>query len=357
MGVEDLDASISTITSGPRQRSNSHGFVAIGSNEPSHNVVHSPKLQSQIDLIRRNIGTSSTLRRSINLVPFASSQLFIPNSKKTTSKKSIPILSRKSNTITKSILDDDTDDVDLYTLRLQFKKLAIQNDGITVPTTSDPVKLKAMYKSALAYHKETRTSPTWLLYSGIAYTGMYLAMNKVFQMDIPPEFITVQISTISHYKELLTSLGDPGGLSIGSSWPPWLKFLAVALAHSLIFVVVYKMTGSASMASMPSDAMCALNIGGKTDVGMVNMKPDGLANAFGALGNGLAGKKSGGGIGNLLGGLLGGGGSGGGLDLNGIIGGLLGGMGNTEKDDIDIDNPPDPVDQESDLADKPSMFD
>lgn len=61
---------------------------------------------------------------------------------------------------------------------------------------------------------------------GIGYAGFQFALHKL-GFKLPPEFVYMQLEVMSHYPQLLKALGDPGGPSIGSSWPPWMKLTFV----------------------------------------------------------------------------------------------------------------------------------
>lgn len=186
----------------------------------------------------------------------------------------------------------------LYILRMKFQRIHDRNPAIEIPSSDDPESLERMYWEALRTDHYGHSSTTWLLYMCLGYAGFQLGLNQL-GFKLPPEYTVIQIQVMSHYPELLKSLGDPGGPSIGSSWPPWIKVLFVMAIHTIIFVVIYKMTGSSESAMNAQHAIC--------QTGFMSGKAIGdEAAADGALG-GLAG---------ILGPMLGGGGGGG---LGGII--------------------------------------
>jgi uncharacterized membrane protein YfcA len=123
-------------------------------------------------------------------------------------------------------------------------------------------------------------------------------------------------------------MGDPGGISIGSSWPAWVKLLVVIVVQTVAFVLVFKMSkGNAQMASDVQDLMASTGImGGKKSEG--DVEAEGAAAQAGGIAGFLQGIVSGGG---------------GGMVQN--LMSMFGGGGNQD-DDIDIDNLPEPVEDD-----------
>lgn len=214
----------------------------------------------------------------------------------------------------------------LYILRSKFQRVHDRNPTIEIPSSDDPDSLERMYWEALRTDHYGHASTTWLLYMCLGYAGFQFALNQL-GFKLPAEYTVVQIQVISHYPELLKSLGDPGGPSIGSSWPPWVKMLVVMAIHTIIFIIIYKMTGSSESAMNAQHAICR--------TGFMSGKAVGdEAAADGALG-GLAG---------IIGPILNGGGGGGLSNIGGMIQGLvraIGGGGGTAA--INPNAPPLPI--------------
>lgn len=222
-----------------------------------------------------------------------------------------------------------------YIWRQKFQRLHQQNRTIEIPDTNDPDALERMYSEALRTHHYARTSPTWLIYMGLGYSAFQFGLSKL-GFKLPADFVFMQLDVMSHYPELLKALGDPGGPSIGSNWPPWMKLTFVIAVQTLIFVIVYKVSGNNSVqANSVQKFICS--------TGLMGGKPQGDEVTTDQATNGLGG---------MLGGLLGNGGGGGGLGsllgsgggLGGLISGMMGALGGkSSMDDIDLENPPPPV--------------
>lgn len=214
-----------------------------------------------------------------------------------------------------------------YMWRMKFQRLNARNPRIPMPDTNDPDTLERLYAEAIKTDHYCSSTSTWLIYMGIGYAALQGVLHKI-GFKLPPNFVFNQLGVISHYPQLLKALGDPGGPSLGSSWPPWLKLLFVISVHTLIFIIIYKITGgNENTANNVQLFIC------KT--GFMGGKPQGEeVAADNAIHN----------LGGMLGGILGGGGSGiGGLFQN-IMGNFMGMMGNNDHvNDVNLDDFPEPV--------------
>lgn len=219
-----------------------------------------------------------------------------------------------------------------YIWRQKFQRLHQQNRTIEIPDTNDPNALERMYQEALRTHHYSRTSPTWLIYMGLGYSAFQFGLSKL-GFNLPSEFVFMQLEVMSHYPELLKALGDPGGPSIGSNWSPWMKLTFVIAVQTVIFVIVYKVTGNnALQAHNVQKFICT--------TGLMGGKPQGDEATTDQAQTGLGGMLGGGGgLGGLISGVMGGGGG-----LGGLISGVMGALGGkSSMDDIDPENPPPPV--------------
>lgn len=222
-----------------------------------------------------------------------------------------------------------------YMWRMKFQRLNARNPRIPIPDTNNPDSLEKLYAEAMRTDHYCSTSSTWLIYMGLGY-GLFQGALHWMGVKLPPDFVFIQIQVMSHYPQLLKALGDPGGPSLGSSWPPWLKLAFVMCIHTVLFVLIYKMTGSVNSAKGVQNFIC------KT--GFMGGKPQGeeveADNAMANVGDMLGG----------LGGIFGGGNTGGGLGgmMQNLIGGMMGAMGRQDHvADIDLENPPEAVSERS----------
>jgi len=173
---------------------------------------------------------------------------------------------------------------------------------------------------------------------GLGY-GLFQGALHWIGISLPPDFVFIQIQVMSHYPQLLKALGDPGGPSLGSSWPPWLKLSFVMCVHTLLFVLIYKMTkGNTNAARSAQNFICKTGFMGGKSQGEEVEADNAMAN-----------------VGDMLGGLGGifGGGNGGGLGgmMQNLIGGMMGAMGKTDHvAEIDLENPPDAISERSSMS-------
>lgn len=229
-----------------------------------------------------------------------------------------------------------------YMWRMKFQRLNARNPRIPMPDTNDPDTLERLYTEAIKTDHYCSSTSTWLIYMGIGYAGFQAVLHKI-GFQLPSTFIFNQLSVISHYPQLLKALGDPGGPSLGSSWPPWMKLMFVISVHTLIFVIIYKISGGDENAANNVQLFIC-----KT--GFMGGKPQGEeVAADNAITN----------LGGMLGGMFGGGGGSGigGLFQN-IMGTVMGAMGSNDSvADINLEDPPDPLSEREFNSRRLSPFD
>ncbi len=208
-----------------------------------------------------------------------------------------------------------------YMWKLKFIRLNRRNKDIPIPETIDPDALEKLYIEAARTDHYCSTSATWLIYMGIGYVAFQYGLNKL-GLDLPADFAFVQLEVMSHYPDIIKALGDPGGPSLGSSWPPWMKLLFVMAAHTVIFIAVYKISGRSSNARQVQQFICSTGLMGGNPQGQELEADNAMANLGGIFGNVLGGD--------------GGGGLGG---LGGMVKSLMTQFMGSEPD-MDINNPP-----------------
>lgn len=248
------------------------------------------------------------------------------NSARTTTRQLGPQTKRPGNNLSVSER--------AYIWRMKFIKLNKRNPEIPIPDTNDPDSLERLYIEAVRTDHYCSTSATWLIYMGIGYAGFQYGLNWI-GFKLPANFTFIQLQVMSHYPQLLKALGDPGGPSLGSSWPPWIKLLFVIAVHTLIFVLIYKISGSEEVAYNTQKFICRTGFMGGKPQGEEADADSAVANVGGMLGG--------------LGGLFGGSGGGIGNIFQNIMGSLMGAAGRRDNvADIDLDAPPAPVSNRSD---------
>lgn len=220
-----------------------------------------------------------------------------------------------------------------YIMRQKFIKLNNANSQIEIPDIQDPDALERMYVEALRTHHYSKINSSWFIYLGVGYVFLQYLLNW-FGLGLPDTFAAYQLRMLSCYHDILRQMGDPGGISLGSSWPAWVKLLIVIVVQTVVFILVFKMTkGNAEAAAGVQDLIASTKImGGK--------KTEGDIEAEGAA-------VQAGGIMDVLGGLFGGGGGG----IANVLGGLLN-RGGGVSDDIDLDNLPEPTEDDEEESDE-----
>lgn len=195
-----------------------------------------------------------------------------------------------------------------YLIREKFKILQQKNPNIEIPDFNDPKDMIEAYNAALRTNHFTSNSATWMIYMGIGY-AMLQGILKWAGFKNIDNFATTQIEIMKHYPQLLKELGDPGGISAGSNWPPWLKLTVIGAIHTIVFLLMVKITGNDSVARQFSKVICGTGFMGGKSVPSAESEiagdsaMSGLGGILGNLGGLLGG--GGGGIMNMLGGLFG----------------------------------------------------
>lgn len=219
----------------------------------------------------------------------------------------------------------------LYNIREKFKRLQGENKDVEIPDSSDPDALERMYLEAARTIHYNSTSQSWILYMGAGY-AIFQALLAWMGFSLPAEFVPIQLEVMTHYPKLLKELGDPGGVSFGSTWSPWVKLIVIIIIHSIIFIIIVKMTGDVNSARSAQYLICRTGFMGGQSKGNE-------AEADLATNN----------LGGMLGNLIGGGGGGLGNMLSGLLGNFMGG--NSSMQNIDLNNVPEPIDDDTDNND------
>lgn len=214
-----------------------------------------------------------------------------------------------------------------YMWRMKFQRLNARDPRIPIPDTNNPDALERLYLEAARTNHYCSTSSTWLIYMGLGYGLLQGALHWI-GFKLPPEFVFIQMKVMSHYPQLLKALGDPGGPSLGSSWPPWLKLMFVICVHTLLFILIYKITGSAESAERAQNFICRTGLMGGKPQGEEVEADNAMASVEGLLGG--------------LGGIFGGDNNKGfGGMFQNLIGGFMNAMGRKDDvADIDLESPP-----------------
>lgn len=220
-----------------------------------------------------------------------------------------------------------------YIWRMKFMKLNARNPRIPIPDTNNPEALERLYLEAISADHYCSSTSTWLIYMGLGYSIFQYGLNWM-GIKLPSEFSLMQMQVMSCYPELLKSLGDPGGPSIGSSWPPWLKLMFVMCVHTILFIIIYKLSNNnADAAHRTQRFICSTGFMGGTSKGEEVEADNAMANITGLLGSFIGGNKEGGGITNIF---------------QSMVGQFMNSMGSPDEvGDIDLENPPMPVSERS----------
>lgn len=343
--LEDENSSVSSSESRDSKEEKSDSRIdSINDDEPSINRKPSRKLKDMLESIDKDIKgkhrlplNSNRSVSSIRIIPLDSSS----RSKGATSKKSSPS-ARSYTPVDHSRLDSLPDkkmpkSQRLYIMRQKFIRLNKEHPEIEVPDSNDPDALIACYKEAKRTIHYTSTSSSWIVYMAVGYAGIW-GLAQWMGFDLSPYFVPIQIEVMSHYTSLLKQLGDPGGISMGSGWPPLVKLLVIIVIHTAIFVIIYKVTGNVEACRNAQMAMCSTGfMGGKSQgdtqsaTGATSIA-GGLMSALGGLFNGQGGDNN-----NIL------------KNIMNIF------TGNTSIDNINLDAPPEPV-SERELPEQNSKY-
>ena len=222
-----------------------------------------------------------------------------------------------------------------YIIRQKFIDLNHRNPKIDIPDTQDPDALERMYMEALKTYRRTKVGASWFIYIGIGYFILQYILQW-FGLNLPDNFALYQMRAIAHYTDIIRQMGDPGGISIGSSWPAWAKLLIVMVLQTITFIIAYKITGSEQAAAGAQDFIASTNF-------MGGNKSDGDLEAEGAALD----------IGNIISNFKGAMGGGGGNIIQSVMSMFGGGK---PKQDIDLDDIPEP-EAESFSSRRPNPFD
>jgi len=208
-------------------------------------------------------------------------------------------------------------------MRQKFITLNNLNPKIEVPDSNDPDALERMYLEAVRTHHYTRTPVSWFFYIGVGYF-LFQMLCEYFGFKLPKKFVSHQLRILSYYGDIIKQLGDPGGISIGSNWSPWVKLTVVIIVQTIVFVAAYKILGSEDAATSCQEAIASFGFltGNKS-----NPDPGASVAADNA-----------GGLFSQIKEIMGGGGG-----FMGAIKSVLSGMtGPDDDDDIDMDDIPAP---------------
>lgn len=221
----------------------------------------------------------------------------------------------------------------VYIWKQKFKRLQFQISNLEMPDSTDPDALERMYHEALRTHHHSSSTGTWMIYMGLGYAGAQYIMGKLGISGID-NYAIHQMEVMKHYPELIKQLGEPGGPSIGSSWPPWLKLASIMVIHSIVYLVITGITRDETRAHNMQKVICSTGIMKGTS------EPTSETD--------IAGDSAMSNIGQVFSGLLNGGGG-------GMIGNIMNMMsGDNPMDDIDLENPPQP--DSSIPSNRPNMF-
>lgn len=335
--VEDIES----IPSRPQTKFTRHNIDVINSDEPVPNIPQSRKLEELLKNVDRIAEGKVRLPMrspnhvaSVRIVPAIEDEPVGSHRSTSRSARNYTVPdTRTSNAVgihlTRMPDRNITRSERAYVLRQKFQRLNAQNPNIAIPETNDPDALERMYVEAIKTNHYCSTSSTWLIYMGIGYTAFQYGLHKM-GIQLPPQFVAIQLEVMSSYPTLLKSLGEPGGPSIGSSWPPWLKLIFIISMHSIIFIIIYKITGNTQSAREAQNFICRTGIMGgrsQSNEGEADNAMASVGGIFGGLGNLFGGQ--GGGIQNVIGNVM----------------SMFGGR--SAMDDIDLEAPPEPISNRS----------
>lgn len=287
---------------------------------------------------------------SVRIIPDSSNRSYDSNQSRRSNKEhsARSYRSPKGYAETRKPDKNMTDSERAYMWRMKFQRLNARNPRIPIPDTSNPDTLERLYTEAMRTDHYCSSTSTWLIYMGLGYGAFQYALDWM-GIKLPPNFVLIQVEVMSHYPQLLKALGDPGGPSLGSSWPPWLKLMFVICVHTLLFIMIYKISGgNVSAAHNAQRFICQTGFMGGKPQGEEVEADNAMANVGGLLG-GLSG---------LFGGNSGGASNGIGSVFQNLVGGFMGAMGRKDDvADIDLEDPPEPVSERPTVATSNRGFD
>lgn len=231
-----------------------------------------------------------------------------------------------------------------YILRTKFRELNQRNPSIEIPDSiHDADSLERMYYEALQCHRRTKVGASWFVYLGVGYFVLQYILER-FGLKLPDNFVLYQMRALSHYTEVIRQLGDAGGISIGSSWPAWIKLLVIVILQTFIFVIAYKITGSEQAAAGAQDFVASMNFIGGAKKDNSDLEAESAAVDVGNF------------IGTIKGMMNGGGGGDGGNFLQNIVK-VFSGMASSSAPDIDLEDIPEPEEEVPASSRRSNIFD
>lgn len=280
---------------------------SLNSDNPKPQISPTGNLKEILEQIDKQTSTRKRLPLPRdNVIP--SFRIAGDNYPSARSEKPRSIREEKSNIQLNKEFEGKNPSLQRYLIREKFKILQQKNPNIEIPDFNDPKDMIEAYNAALRTNHFTSSSATWMIYMGIGYAVLQGILKWAGFKNID-NFATTQIEIMKHYPQLLKELGDPGGISAGSNWPPWLKLTVIMAIHTIVFLLMVKITGNDSVARQFSKVICGTGFMGGKSVPSAESEiagdsaMSGLGGILGNLGGLLGG--GGGGIMNMLGGLLG----------------------------------------------------
>lgn len=316
----------------------------INADNPEPNIAGIDNMKDELDKIDNILATSKRINlKTSNHIPTTRVSDSNNTGRGTTTKRTARDYRPTTTTATREESTnplfvrpskENPPSTQLYEMNCMFKNLQMKYPTIIteIPMDNDPDQLWKKYIASAKMCISGSTSTTWIMYMTFGYMGLY-GVFSYFGMKLPSNFVQIQISVMQKYKSILDDMGDPGGISIMSNWSPMSKLIFVIILQTLIFIVIYKMTGDSNSAFNTQCIVAGMPIlggsNGDNAVAEAAVAEDNAGNMMGALG-----------------GLLGGNGAG---LLQGLMG-MMGGNGATQSrlDQIDPNNLPEPsVDEDS----------
>lgn len=233
----------------------------------------------------------------------------------------------------------------IYIIRTKFRELNDLNSKIEIPDGNhDADALERMYTTALRRHRRTKVGASWFLYLGVGFLVLQYILEKV-GLVLPENFVLYQLKALSHYTEVIRELGDPG-ISIGSSWPAWMKITVIVILQTLVFIIAYKVTkGNETAAVFAQDFIASTNFMGGTKKESSHLEAESAAMDIGNLMSQVKGITSGGG--NII------------QNVMSVFSNM---MKPSKESDIDLNDIPEPdedieVENEASSSRRPNLFD
>lgn len=144
----------------------------------------------------------------------------------------------------------------VYMWRNKFRILKMRSPEVEIPDSNDPDALERMYKEAIRLDHYASSTGTWMIYLSIGYTVAQWVLGKLGVPNID-SYAVHQIEVMKHYPHLIKELGEPGGPSLGSDWPPWLKLTAIIVLHSIVYIIISGITKDSGKAHSMQKIICS----------------------------------------------------------------------------------------------------